>query len=166
MYCECFARGKLCNERCECTNCCNKVGDELQVYRARQIANFRHPGTFKGIPAFVPERKCTCKKSGCIKNYCECYRAGIKCAEECDCINCQNGKPRNDYFMRMEIEVNAWIHLFIDHLIYSFTLHCYYSKWVQRPLINSPNVFSKMPGKQDYHKRLCNQDEPCSIKIN
>ena len=108
MYCECFAKGKICSERCECTNCCNKVGDELQIYRARQMANFRHPGTFKGVAAFVPERKCTCKKSGCVKNYCDCYRAGMKCGEECECLSCQNGKPRNDYFgSRMEIEVNA-----------------------------------------------------------
>ena len=43
------------------------------------MANFRHPGTFKGVPAFVPSRRCTCKKSSCMKNYCECYRAGLKC---------------------------------------------------------------------------------------
>lgn len=73
------------------------------------MANHRHPGTFKGVPAFIPERKCTCKKSACRKNYCECFRAGIKCSEECECLPCQNGKPHHHPFLdsRMEIEVNV-----------------------------------------------------------
>lgn len=109
MYCECFSKGRLCNERCECYNCCNKDECRLQIFKAQQLANFRHPGTFKGIPAFVPERRCTCKKSECRKNYCDCYRAGVKCTEECECTMCQNGKPHtHDFFdSRMEIEVNA-----------------------------------------------------------
>ena len=24
MYCECFARGQICNKNCECVGCCNK----------------------------------------------------------------------------------------------------------------------------------------------
>jgi hypothetical protein len=79
MYCECFSKGRVCNEKCECYSCCNKPDCKLQIYKAQQMANFRHPGTFKGIPPFVPERRCTCKKSECRKNYCECYRAGMKC---------------------------------------------------------------------------------------
>ena len=33
---------------------------------------------------------CTCKKSHCIKNYCECYQNGVACGEQCKCICCKN----------------------------------------------------------------------------
>ena len=28
---------------------------------------------------------CNCKKSYCLKKYCECYQAGLKCGENCKC---------------------------------------------------------------------------------
>ena len=33
---------------------------------------------------------CTCKKSKCLKKYCECFAAGRDCAEDCTCIDCGN----------------------------------------------------------------------------
>jgi hypothetical protein len=33
---------------------------------------------------------CKCKKSGCLKKYCECYNNGIKCTDECKCEGCNN----------------------------------------------------------------------------
>ena len=35
---------------------------------------------------------CMCKKSQCQKKYCECFNMGIKCREECGCVDCCNGK--------------------------------------------------------------------------
>lgn len=29
---------------------------------------------------------CNCKRSGCLKNYCECYEAKIVCSANCKCI--------------------------------------------------------------------------------
>ena len=33
---------------------------------------------------------CKCKKTGCSKKYCECFQAGIKCSELCQCDGCKN----------------------------------------------------------------------------
>jgi hypothetical protein len=33
---------------------------------------------------------CTCTKSGCNKNYCECFKNGQKCSSLCRCISCEN----------------------------------------------------------------------------
>ena len=33
---------------------------------------------------------CKCKKSQCLKKYCECFEAGVICSDKCKCIECQN----------------------------------------------------------------------------
>jgi protein lin-54 len=53
-----------------------------------------------------PVRKCTCRKSKCLKKYCECLSAGLKCGQWCKCLDCHNceDKSRLDQ-MQIEIEV-------------------------------------------------------------
>lgn len=34
---------------------------------------------------------CNCRKNGCIKKYCECFRAGVSCTGRCSCLDCGNG---------------------------------------------------------------------------
>ena len=117
LYCECFANGLTCTDRCSCTCCRNTTGHEHQILNAKMLANYRHPGVFKGVPVYVPTRKCTCKKSKCNKKYCECYSAGVKCTQFCECKDCHNDHPHNhdgeeqEEFLKeesmMEIEVQA-----------------------------------------------------------
>lgn len=33
---------------------------------------------------------CHCKRSGCLKNYCECFEAKIPCSDMCKCVDCKN----------------------------------------------------------------------------
>ena len=35
---------------------------------------------------------CKCKNCRCLKKYCECVCAGVKCTDRCDCVDCENGK--------------------------------------------------------------------------
>jgi len=33
---------------------------------------------------------CRCKKSECLKKYCECFQAGVMCGGKCKCVDCMN----------------------------------------------------------------------------
>ncbi len=53
------------------------------------------PETDKDGTAFGTEKpvKCNCKRSGCLKKYCECYKAGKAC-QGCNCTGCENVASR------------------------------------------------------------------------
>ncbi|KAL9919414.1 tombola [Glossina fuscipes fuscipes] len=42
---------------------------------------------------------CNCKRSGCLKNYCECYEAKIPCSSNCKCYGCRNVEGRSNLDM-------------------------------------------------------------------
>jgi hypothetical protein len=33
---------------------------------------------------------CHCKKSRCLKKYCECFEGAVYCGPNCKCLDCQN----------------------------------------------------------------------------
>ena len=44
-------------------------------------------------PQNSPGQACNCKKSKCLKLYCDCFSSGTTCGSSCKCQNCQNEDP-------------------------------------------------------------------------
>ncbi|XP_022723342.1 protein tesmin/TSO1-like CXC 3 [Durio zibethinus] len=122
LYCECFAAGIYCVDYCACENCFNKPEYEDTVLDIRQQIELRNPLAF--APAVVKQandspnvaddgnsmtpssarhkRGCKCKRSKCLKKYCECFRAKVGCSDGCRCEDCENsfGKKSEPIFQR------------------------------------------------------------------
>ena len=79
-YCECFNSGNYCID-CNCKNCNNRP--PINTYTNK------HPDE---SPSKNKKNEiiCTCTKSSCNKNYCECFKNGQKCTSLCRCISCEN----------------------------------------------------------------------------
>ena len=79
-YCECFNSRNYCID-CNCKNCNNRP--PVNTYTNK------HPVE---SPSKDKKNKiiCTCTKSSCNKNYCECFKNGEKCTSLCRCISCEN----------------------------------------------------------------------------
>lgn len=97
LYCDCFANGEFCNN-CNCNNCFNNLEHETERLKAIKTCLDRNPEAFKpkigkgkeGESDRRHSKGCNCKRSGCLKNYCECYEAKIMCSSICKCIGCKN----------------------------------------------------------------------------
>ncbi len=100
LYCECFARQAYC-QGCNCVNCHNvaKFKDARQkaiVGTLERDPNAFFRGSTQGTVVNTSNQKhrkgCHCKKSECLKKYCECFQAGVPCTDICKCVECRNGK--------------------------------------------------------------------------
>ena len=109
LYCECFASGKYC-DACNCAGCKNNDEHAHERQSAIEQTLERNPNAFR--PKIINQttngtldgagagdgattearhnRGCHCKRSGCLKKYCECFQAAIYCVERCRCAECKN----------------------------------------------------------------------------
>ncbi|KAM3918938.1 tesmin-like, partial [Leptodactylus fuscus] len=103
LYCECFASGEFCSN-CNCNNCYNNTYHELERCKAVKAYLDKNPETFQpkieklttGDVKPKHTKGCNCKRSGCLKNYCECYEAKILCSSMCKCYACKNYEESPD----------------------------------------------------------------------
>ncbi len=89
-YCECFSKMKFCDVNCQCKNCLNNIKNEKERNEAIRLYLIKSPVSFKKMNMDLNNVTCNCKKSNCLKNYCECYQFGLKCTYNCGCVDCKN----------------------------------------------------------------------------
>lgn len=97
LYCECFAKNQVCGGGCHCKNCHNLPElNDLRDLVLKQTVE-KNPYAFRaklkrleGQETLLHSRGCNCSKTSCIKNYCECFNAGIGCSRLCKCVHCKN----------------------------------------------------------------------------
>jgi hypothetical protein len=102
LYCQCFAVKIYCAGNCRCLVCHNTVKFDKERKDAIRNILSRNPSAFdtkfkrtlpnKTIPDRMLSHKlgCKCRKSACMKKYCECYAGNVKCSASCRCVGCKN----------------------------------------------------------------------------
>lgn len=96
-YCECFANGLPCQSLCVCYDCYNQEHsllrrDAMRKLESRGTITFRKASLKQRDAQALAVQGCNCKRSRCIKKYCECFAHGLRCADPCTCVDCHNNK--------------------------------------------------------------------------
>lgn len=129
------------------------------ISRAKKLKKFslkKHPSfAYTNSRDISSERKtcCTCKNSGCVKLYCECFRLNGFCSPSCKCLNCKNNEENAKRTKPIQIQANT--HTVNVSDIVSTTM----------PVLNVPTSKSCTCKKSMCQKKYCecfNQGAFCS----
>jgi len=96
LYCDCFKANLLC-KNCACVGCHNDGYHTSQRNNAINEMLEKNPEAFSlkiGKQKKMHVTGCNCKKTACLKKYCECFDGGAFCGPNCKCNNCEN-QPKN-----------------------------------------------------------------------
>ena len=122
QYCDCFREHQLCTISCRCSGCLNTSIDRCElgirpagglstpwsadlglttpspaILTDAQLIQAAADKTAAGSPLRPRmERVCRCKRSRCLKRYCECYQNDQQCTPKCSCSDCGNGLAHDD----------------------------------------------------------------------
>lgn len=103
LHCRCFKDMEYCLKNCKCLGCFNTQAHEKVRRFVIQKTSEILPTAFKpkvvSFNQFKPTSLnvvgCVCK-SGCSRNYCECFKNQAKCSPLCKCTGCQNNRSDLD----------------------------------------------------------------------
>jgi hypothetical protein len=146
-YCECYNSGNYCVD-CNCKNCNNKPPENSYTNKRPSDEQSK-----------IKKEKiiCTCTKSGCNKNYCECFKIGQKCSSLCRCIGCEN----NDQIQMKKYNNNYQCNL--ANSIYIVKNKLYIEDVKKKEALNavmvSTNIKCEFIGNNKKRKREENKNE-------
>ncbi|CAD8115761.1 unnamed protein product [Paramecium sonneborni] len=97
LYCSCFHNRRQCTQECRCFDCYNDGEHQDEVLKAvEQIKIKEQRASHHDLDSFDTKQfwGCKCKKTKCLKGYCECFVRNKKCNSHCQCSDCQNKKQK------------------------------------------------------------------------